>query len=116
MFRWLGFALVVFSLFGLSYQFVNQQLPGWKHSTIELLREAEAAGFDTKAWEQVVTDSKAELPPFYPFSRVRSVLQEASDLVFLASEFQADFSVRFSLEDRTINPDDLQIGSLAQIG
>lgn len=108
MFRLLGFFLVVFSVFGLSYQFVNQQLPGWKTRTIELLEQAESAGLDPEAWREVTTRADEELPWFYPFSRVQSMIREASDLVFLVSEFQQDFSVNFSFESRTIDPQDLR--------
>ena len=51
--------------------------------------------------------SREDLPRVYPFSRVQNVLQEASDLVFLANEFQEEFSVSFSLESQTIDPNDL---------
>lgn len=108
MFRLIGFVLVVFSIFGLSYQFINAAIPGYKQSTIALLEEAESAGFNPEAWKQVVQQSRDDLPRVYPFSRVQNVLQEASDLVFLANEFQEDFSVSFSLESQTIDPKDLK--------
>ena len=108
MFRYIGFVLVVLSLFGLSYELVNHVVPRWKTTTVTLLGQAEAAGFDPVLWQQVVAQAEAELPNIYPFSRVQNVLQEASDLVFLASQFQQEFSVQFSLEDRTINPEDLR--------
>jgi len=107
MLRIFGFALVVFSIFGLSYQFINAAIPGYKQSTMALLEQAEQAGFNPEAWEQVVRQSREDLPRVYPFSRVQNVLQEASDLVFLANEFQEEFSVSFSLESQTIDPNDL---------
>jgi len=108
MLRLLGFVLVVLSIFGLSYQFINAQLPSWKNTTLTLLEEAEQAGLDPLAWQRVASDARTDLPPVYPFSRVQNVLQEASDLVSLVNQFQDDFSINFSLESQTIDPNDLR--------
>ncbi len=108
MFRLLGLLMVVVSIFGLSFQFINAKIPAWKNTTNELLIQAEQAGFDPLAWQAVVQHSREDLPRVYPFSRVQNVLQEASDLVFLVNQFQDDFSVSFSLESQTIAPDDLR--------
>jgi len=108
MFRVLGFLLVVVSIFGLSYEFLNGAIPRWKQSTVEVMQQAESAGLNPEKWTEVVLKSKADLPKVYPFSRVQNMLQEAADLVFLTHEFQKDFSVNFSFEDRTINPEDLR--------
>lgn len=107
MVRFIGFVLMVISLFGLSFQLINAQLPAWKNSIQGLLIEAEKAGFSSERWQEVVARSRTELPRVYPFSQVQNMLQEASDLVFLAHQFQEEFSVGFSLESQTINPDDL---------
>lgn len=108
MFRTIGFFLVVLSIFGLSYEFLNNAIPRWQAATIEVMAEAQAAGLDPVAWQEVVVASRERLPRIYPFSRVQNMLQEASDLVFLTNQFQQEFSIDFSLEDRTINPKDLQ--------
>lgn len=108
MFRLLGFVLVVLSIFGLSYEFLNGAVPRYKIATVELLAQAEDAKLDLGKWETVVKDSRDKLPRVYPFSRVQNVLQEAADLVFLATEFQQEFSVNFSLEAKTLDPNDLR--------
>ncbi len=107
--RILGFCLVVFSIFGLSYEFINNKIPVWEISVKSLMKEAKVAGFSVEKWEKIKIKAHEDLPEIYPFSKIHNILEE----VVVSMERVDNFShtsqnLDFSFQKKSMNPEGLK--------
>jgi len=93
MIRFLGFLIVVFSVFGLSWQLLNQRLPAWAAESRYVLLAASQSGADLPSWNSLATRADETLPKFYPFSVVHGLLDEGQAVILATQTLDASLNV-----------------------
>jgi len=110
MIRIIGFLLIVLSVFGLSYSFVNQKVPVWESTVKSLMIEGQDAGFSFAKWQKIQKRAQKELPSFYPFSKIHNILGEVLVGIKRVEGFSAtSHAVDFSLEKKWVDPKGLEV-------